>query len=152
MTISINDPFGGLLILVIVIAVLWLIAYSASRVAIGDTREAIFAATFAPHADHVHLVIANIGHSPAFRVAVRFANRRSGAPLAAAEFLGPLAPLEIDLPVPEVIGERAESSMLLVEWRTGTEAVASYRKSYCSALAPSRLLELPPPGLPPTEP
>lgn len=151
MTIQANDPFGGLLILALLIVVLWVIAYSATRVAIGGTRDAVFAASFVPHPDRVHLTVANVGLGAAFRVVVVWADAPNGAPLATAEFVGPLVPFEVDLPVAAIPEEGSESRVLMIQWRMGTEPLAHYRSSRCSALVPARLLASAP-GIEPSGP
>ncbi len=137
MRIAFDDAFGGLILLTLIVIALWVIAYSAARAASLRGPEMVppsFAANAVATAGGVHFTLANLGTLPAFGVAVRWDGLAGGDPIATAEFLSPLAPLEWHLPSPA--GESRVVRYLDVRWRTGPQPYAGRRSSSVAVLVP----------------
>ncbi len=138
MTITIDDPLGAFVVLVVIMLAIWAITYSAARTANmrgPDMVPPSFAALAVAGENGIHLTLANLGTVPAFLVTVHWADATHGDPIATTNFLSPLAPLEWDVPSSPDEGPRMRD--LTVTWRTKPEPWAGRRLSWVAVLVPS---------------
>jgi hypothetical protein len=143
MNIVADDPLGALLVLFLLIVVLWLVAYTASRVALASGVPAVdqaFAAVADADGDTVRIAVHLVGTRPAHDVAVGWASDVPGAPFSSTVLLTPVRPLIAVVPAASVPTDLDPGGVaqLDVRWRTAGEQGTGSRFAVVPVVLPRR--------------
>ncbi len=118
MNIEVTDPIGAIVLLAVGLLLLWLISYSAARLATEDLRTVILSVS-AVDGPTVSLEIANDGMKTAYAVTVHGFGAPLGEPLARAGDIRPGAIASVEVERSALVGESVGSlpAMIRLVWR-----------------------------------
>ncbi|HLY12987.1 MAG TPA: hypothetical protein VKR24_01450 [Candidatus Limnocylindrales bacterium] len=122
MHIEIDDWFGALTLLAVIVVVLFLVVFAAVRLALSDLgSRPEFSCETGAGGDLTRFVVTNVGAAPAFDVAVRSVRDAYGQPFARTTLLAPQASLTWAVPAGSTPVESPTRlgtvDWLSVEWR-----------------------------------
>jgi hypothetical protein len=128
--------------LIVLVAGLWLIVYTAVRAAVGHALDRVKPRLLAEARttdEGVDFTITNASTAPAFDVSVRWRGGREEDALAHAPMLGLNGRLEWTLPAEPVPGEVQKIRVLELDWVSGLDPAAPRESTRRAVLVPSRL-------------
>jgi len=140
-TIDIGDPVVAAVAVLLFAALLWVVAYAAARVAIGDadphgSMPFVVAAT--ADAGAAHLSLTNVSGRTAFRIEVRLRPGTDQDAVSVEELL-PGATFAFDVARAGPPDEPRVPLVLSLVWRTDPWPTAPRRRGRALYLGPSRL-------------
>jgi len=117
MNIQVTDPIGALIGIAVILLVVWLVAYSAARMATDDLRTVLLTVSLIADGKEVILGVANRGMKPAYSVTVGTASLTATPPLALVGDVLPGGLVTTRVDRAALAGEDDVPSSVRVEWR-----------------------------------
>jgi hypothetical protein len=118
MNIQVTDPIGALIVVAVLLLVVWLIAYSAARMATDDLRTVVLSVA-AEDGPSVTLEISNHGMKTAYALTVRAAGATTGTTLGSAGDVRPggTVSVRVDRPALVVDSDGPLPALIRLDWR-----------------------------------